>query len=249
MTESAGSQKEDAVCSRCLDVQLISNKKNVALIVIAIDVLSFLLINFIINSFAGITSSVGGKGSLEDALTVLNILPNMNMIVHSKFVRSVYTVLFLFIAVLDVAFVYQIKFAYSEEEINIGQKGTQRWTTFEEIKQQYVEIEDRKVEYDGPPGFPICEHGNKIYIDTSPVNNVVIGTTRSGKGETMVYKSIDVYSRSKKKPSMVTIDMKIELYKSSKPTLEKRGYDVYLLNLQDPLHSMGDDVLDIIKQF
>lgn len=83
---------------------------------------------------------------------------------------------------LDVAFVYQIKFAYSEEEINIGQKGTQRWTTFEEIKQQYVEIEDRKVEYDGPPGFPICEHGNKIYIDTSPVNNVVIGTTRSGKG-------------------------------------------------------------------
>ena len=75
------------------------NKKNVALIVIAIDVLSFLLINFIINSFAGITSSVGGKGSLEDALTVLNILPNMNMIVHSKFVRSVYTVLFLFIAV------------------------------------------------------------------------------------------------------------------------------------------------------
>ena len=96
--------------------RIISNKKNVALIVIAIDVLSFLLINFIINSFAGITSSVGGKGSLEDALTVLNILPNMNMIVHSKFVRSVYTVLFLFIAVLDVAFVYQIKFAYSEEE-------------------------------------------------------------------------------------------------------------------------------------
>lgn len=229
--------------------RIISNKKNVALIVIAIDVLSFLLINFIINSFAGITSSVGGKGSLEDALTVLNILPNMNMIVHSKFVRSVYTVLFLFIAVLDVAFVYQIKFAYSEEEINIGQKGTQRWTKLEEIKEQYIEIEDRKIEYDGPPGFPICEHRNKIYIDTSPVNNVVIGTTRSGKGETLVYKSIDVYSRSKQKPSIVAIDMKIELYKSSKKTLERRGYEVYLLNLQDPLHSMGYDVLDLIKQF
>lgn len=229
--------------------RIISNKKNVALIVIAIDVLSFLLINFIINSFAGITSSVGGKGSLEDALTVLNILPNMNMIVHSKFVRSLYTMFFLFIAILDVAFVYQIKFAYSEEEINIGQKGTQRWTELEEIKEQYIEIEDRKIEYDGPPGFPICEHGNKIYIDTSPVNNVVIGTTRSGKGETMVYKSIDVYSRSKQRPSIVAIDMKIELYKSSKKTLEKRGYEVYLLNLQDPLHSMGDDVLDLIKQF
>lgn len=49
--------------------RIISNKKNVALIVIAIDVLSFLLINFIINSFAGITSSVGGKGSLEDIFT------------------------------------------------------------------------------------------------------------------------------------------------------------------------------------
>lgn len=179
------------------------------------------MINFVINSFAGITSSVGGGGKLADAISFVNIFPRMSLILHSKFVRSVYTVLFLFIAVLDVAFVYQIKFAYSEEEINIGQKGTQRWTELEEIKEQYIEIEDRKIEYDGPPGFPICEHGNKIYIDTSPVNNVVIGTTRSGKGETMVYKSIDVYSRSKQRPSIVAIDMKIELYKSSKKTLEK----------------------------
>ena len=34
-------------------------------------------------------------------------------------------------------------------------------------------------------------------------------------------------------------DPKTELYKTSKKTLEERGYDVYLLSLVDPEHSMG----------
>ena len=37
----------------------------------------------------------------------------------------------------------------------------------------------------------------------------------------------------------------MELYKSSKETLEKRGYEVHLLNLDDPLHSMGFNPLSL----
>lgn len=63
-----------------------------------------------------------------------------------------------------------------------------------------------------------------------------------------VYPSIDVYSRAKEKTSLVITDPKLELYKSSKRTLEERGYDVYLLNLDDPLHSMGFNPLEQIKE-
>ena len=45
---------------------------------------------------------------------------------------------------------------------------------------------------------------------------------------------------------MVINDMKLELYKSSKKTLEKRGYKVYLLNFDDPMHSMGFNPLTVI---
>ena len=61
-----------------------------------------------------------------------------------------------------------------------------------------------------------------------------------------VFPSIDVYSRAEKKASMVINDMKLELYKSSKKTLEKRGYKVYLLNFDDPMHSMGFNPLTVI---
>lgn len=51
-----------------------------------------------------------------------------------------------------------------------------------------------------------------------------------------------------KKTSMVITDPKMELYKCSKETLEKRGYIVHLLNLDDPLHSMGFNPLEQIKE-
>ena len=68
------------------------------------------------------------------------------------------------------------------------------------------------------------------------------------KGEMFVIPSIDVYSRAEKKTSMIITDPKMELYKCSKETLEKRGYIVHLLNLYDPLHSMGFNPLEQIKE-
>ena len=58
---------------------------------------------------------------------------------------------------------------------------------------------------EGGGGVPIAwnKEKNVIYIDDSPVNNLIIGTTRSGKGETFVVPTIDIYSRATKKPSMI----------------------------------------------
>ncbi|MGG3102085.1 type IV secretory system conjugative DNA transfer family protein [Bacillus velezensis] len=88
-----------------------------------------------------------------------------------------------------------------------------------------------------------CE---KTFIDTSPVNNLIIGTTRSGKGETTVFPSIDIFSRSEYKPTMIANDPKGELAAASKQTLEKRGYEVHILNLVDPNISMSYNPLQLV---
>lgn len=127
-----------------------------------------------------------------------------------------------------------------------GQKGTSRFTTLEELKKQYKAVPEKKHEFDGGGGVPISRYKNKLFIDDSPVNNLWIGTTRSGKGEIGMFSMIDVYSRAKEKASIVVNDPKGELYAASKETLEKRGYHVEVLNLMKPMESMSYQILQLV---
>ena len=85
-----------------------------------------------------------------------------------------------------------------------------------------------------------------LYIDDSPTNNLIIGTTRSGKGELFVFPTIDLYSRAEEKASLIVNDPKAELYGASKEILEARGYRVEVLNLINPLNSMSYNPLQLV---
>ncbi|MGL6103868.1 MAG: hypothetical protein ACRC00_11930 [Exiguobacterium acetylicum] len=74
---------------------------------------------------------------------------------------------------------YWLKF----RDLKAAQKGRARFTTFQELKQQYRDVPNRKETYNGSGGVPIGRYRDRLYIDDSAVNNLVIGTTRSGKGE------------------------------------------------------------------
>ena len=50
----------------------------------------------------------------------------------------------------------RIKIAWGEENFNVGQKGRQRFTTPEEIKEQYLEIDPLETRYPGNQGIPGC---------------------------------------------------------------------------------------------
>lgn len=162
----------------------------------------------------------------------------------------IYFLFFVFLGLLDVKFYYKMKVSYSEDYFNIGQKGMARWTTKEEIKQQYKRIPEcganSKESFEGNPGTIVAHFGGNIYIDTAINNTLIVGITRSGKGEMYVYKTIDVYSRAEKKHSLIVCDPKLENYKSSYQTLRDRGYEVHLLNLDNPLFSMGYNPLSMI---
>lgn len=130
--------------------------------------------------------------------------------------------------------------------VNFGQRGVQRWATMEEIKAQYPEIEEKDTPFPGRGGLPISRMGDKLYIDNTLTNNLIIGITRSGKGEMYVFPLIDICSRAEKKQSLIVSDPKKELYKASAETLRARGYEVHILNLENPDDSMGYNPLQII---
>lgn len=151
----------------------------------------------------------------------------------------------------------------SKHKVAYGQKGDERFTTIKELKHQYPMIPDHdtpdnKPSFEGYGGVPISHIYKKrvtrkgiqkdgyYFIDRSTSHNIVIGTSRSGKGQTMVLPMLDILSRAGHQSSLVVNDPKGELYTAASKTLHKRGYKVYLLNLDDGSQSMAYNPLQPI---
>lgn len=211
-------------------------------LVILIDVSVYILLTYVVNIFL----------SYIDDFDIMNPKMSIDYGIHNMF-RYVgtpwyYVILGIFLFLWDIRFVYRLQTAY--RDLNKDQKGSQRFATLEEIRSQYKSIPMRAETvtetFPGGGGIPICHYDGRIYIDDSPVNNLIVGITRSGKGEMFVFSIIDIYSRAEKKASMVIADPKLELASASYDTLVARGYDVHILNLTEELDSMGYNPLEII---
>ena len=204
------------------------------------DILLFLIINYLFNIVLNIEPLFDDLDHPEKYVGLNNMIPDFNrMKKYSEIYTFIYIVYGCVCLILNICQGYRMRASFSDKGFNLNQKGSSRWTTTIEIKQQYRKIPDRDKPFPGYGGTIISRIDNDLYIDDDLTNNLNIGITRSGKGEMYVIPSIDVLSRAEKKTSMVVMDPKTELYKTSKATLEERGYDVFLLSLVDPEHSMG----------
>lgn len=170
-----------------------------------------------------------------------------------------------------VRFCYKMRSSYGT--IVKNQHGDRDFVLEKELKKQYRRVPDKEKSFKGKGGVPISHSGSAInapykymksrnhkwsknlpynsekwFIDDSAVNNIILGTTRSGKGETFVFPTIDIYSRAEQKASIIANDPKGELAAASKETLEARGYDVHVLNLLDPENSMSYNPLQLVKE-
>lgn len=198
-----------------------------------------LILNLIIEYLSKISNVVFGGDN-----------PSLFGLFNLSYFFKFFPIYFVFLGIFSVIYikiVLDIKKSFNE--IEDGQKGTAQFATREDIENQYKAVPIKDIEYEGGGGVPIARGYKKnevMYIDDSSVNNLIIGTTRSGKGETFVVPTIDIYSRAKEKASMIINDPKGELVAMSKETLEKRGYEVLLLNLTDPLNSMSYNPLELI---
>ena len=217
----------------------------IAVVLILEDLLFYIILNYLFNIILNLGQWQGNMDHPEYYIGIKNIFPDFERIhkYHSiyGFICLVYGC---FCLVVNIRQGYRMRASFSSKGFNLNQKGCARWTTTKEIRKQYRSIPDRDKPFPGYGGTIVSRIGKNLYIDPDLTNNLCIGITRSGKGEMYVIPSIDVYSRAEKKTSMVVLDPKTELYKTSKETLEERGYEVYLLSLVDPEHSMGFNPLD-----
>lgn len=237
-------QKEERVMKL---ERLLGTWKAVIAVLVLIDAFLFIAVNYVVNLILYLPKVVEDLDHPLQYLGLRNLFPRLEMVTRYRQWYFILLVVYLTVClIIDIRQAYRMRTSFSEKGFNLGQKGVARWTSSQEIKEQYEEIPDRDLSFPGTGGTIISRIGDRLYIDTSPVNNLLIGITRSGKGEMFVFPSIDVYSRAEEKTSLVICDPKLELYKSSKQTLEQRGYEVYLLNLDDPLHSMGFNPLEQI---
>ncbi len=214
--------------------------------------MAILIINYVIISLLNI---IKGLSQLDNLLDIENLNIEGAFSILNAFSFSVPKVFYLIYILLFfvISFWVYTKWGYGTEvEIAYGQKGDSRFTTLVELKEQYMEIPHTAKTYEdinsfeGVGGVPISHHKYSYFIDRDTVNNLILGISRSGKGELTITPMIDILSRAEIKSSMVLNDPKGELYASSKDTLEARGYDVQVLNIQDPLQSMSYNPLQLV---
>ena len=155
---------------------LLSNNYVIAGMLIVIDLLLFFALNYVSHLLVSLPGYLLKRITTTELFSLRYLFPAVAS--TSGFL------VFVFVAmVVDVILVVRIKIAWGEENFNVGQKGRQRFTTPEEIKEQYLEIDPLETRYPGEPGILVARIEDRFYIDTSVVNNLILGITRSGKGE------------------------------------------------------------------
>lgn len=68
-------------------------------------------------------------------------------------------------------------------------------------------------------------------------HSLVLGTTGTGKTQVLVSPTIRIFAHSGQKPSMVISDPKGELYRDHANILKEEGYQIMVLDLEDPFTS------------
>ena len=231
-----------------------TSKKVITVVVVLVLFLSIFLANFILAFLQEVGAIIVAMAREED-------VPTFSLSLNDAFkfqfnVIEYYIGFYVVIAIGLAKFVYNMRMNY--ETLNKGQHGTSEFETVKNLKKQYKIIPAKTNEYDGSGGvivaglqernplLPFKEKPYRLLIDEGPIHTMVIGITRSGKGETFVFPMLDVLSRAKDKPSLVVNDPKGELAGASHDILIERGYEVHVFNLIQQHMGMGFNPLQLV---
>jgi len=145
------------------------------------------------------------------------------------------TVVFFFIALValivsckDYFFEFDKGFGFTTEKKS---DGFSRWASASELKKELKQINaiDQKTD---AGGIVLMNDGKKIWVDDGEYHNLIIGSTGSGKTQTVIFPM--VHTLSKHNESMIITDPKGEIYEKTSEMLRKKGYNIVLLNFRSP---------------
>ncbi|MCL2369690.1 MAG: type IV secretory system conjugative DNA transfer family protein [Firmicutes bacterium] len=115
-----------------------------------------------------------------------------------------------------------------------------KFQTDEEIRKNFNHSDFESLSKRNISGVPIRAVQGRTYdIDFAGFAHVlIIGTTGSGKTTAYINPVIQILAESASKASMLISDPKGELYQLHAKSLMDRGYDVKVLDLRNPFHSI-----------
>lgn len=111
------------------------------------------------------------------------------------------------------------------------EKGYSRWATDKEMKRHLKKV-DPKLETSDVAGIPLINNGKEIWVDAGEWHNLVIGSTASGKTESIVQPMVKTLAKAGE--SMIITDPKGEIYERNANELREKGYNIVLLNFRNP---------------
>ncbi|HEC2183824.1 TPA: type IV secretory system conjugative DNA transfer family protein [Staphylococcus delphini] len=233
--------------------ELFTNRKSLMLLFSFTIFSTFLIVNTVLKIIFDIRQqqqNVNFLSKIDVAyevikLKLISILKNPFSMLH--FEHFGYTLLIMLPLFLFISYKFY-KMYRKYRNVDWGEEGDSRWTTLKELKGQYKEIPDTDEHYEGESGFPIAHYKNSYFIDTETHNNCIVGTSRSGKGESNVTVAIDIDARAEEKASLVIGDPKEELLNGSAKMLIEEGYRVLPLNIMNPDNSIAYNPLDLVKR-
>lgn len=152
---------------------------------------------------------------------------------------SLILAMIIFIAILIFAF-SSVSSYFFEREKGVGvavgkkdEKGYSRWCKNKEMKKAKDIVVIKPTDDNIPKGgIPIYNDGKEVWIDTGGYHNMIIGSTGSGKSAGIAFPYI--YSMAKAGESMIITDPKGELFRGTAKELEKRDYNIIILNFREP---------------
>lgn len=230
------------------------SKKIGSTILIALPI--FFLILYVINGIVILFKNIYVNVFRDQPIVLKKLFSGFTL---EKISLPNWLVVLVAVTALIIAVVVMIELIFKTKKITYGQKGDSRLATNKEIEAQFKGIPDAGIPFSGYGGIPVshCERAltqltsgtGTYFIEDGTFNSCVVGTSRSGKGQTTVLAMLENISRAEKQCSLVTGDPKGELYAAAEEPLTARGYDVYAYNLINPIRGMGDDPLGLIKKY
>ena len=194
------------------------------------------------------------------SLAVANVYTFMNnqgftfniFLIFVSFTNFLVTLLLFFVGI-GVALA-SVKSYFFERESGIGisaspkkENGYSRWCKNKEMKKGPFMVVIKPMDDNIPQGgIPLYNDGNEVWIDTGGYHNMIIGSTGSGKSQSISFPFINVMAKAGE--SMIVTDPKGELYEGTAKELEKRGYNIVLLNFRDPEKGNGWNPFNIPYQ-
>jgi len=112
-------------------------------------------------------------------------------------------------------------------------KGRERFMNKKEMESLLYSFPANDMKSAEKSGIMLALQDGRYYVDAETIHSLIIGTTRSGKGQTFVLPMVRHIAMSKAKHSIVVNDPKGEILENCYKIMVDNGYNVTVLNLRD----------------